>query len=151
MQQFVVPQFIDVEDKILGPITVRQFIFLIVGGGLMFVEYKLADFTLFIFEGLITLVLTIVFAFLKINGRPIHYLLLNFLQTLRRAKLRVWDKSLIPAELKAYLKKPKAEIVAEPYPTSKKIVGSSKLAELSLIVDTGGVYRGEEEQITDNY
>ncbi|KKS92044.1 MAG: hypothetical protein UV69_C0039G0006, partial [Parcubacteria group bacterium GW2011_GWE2_43_12] len=32
MQQFVVPQFIDVEDKIIGPITVRQFIIIMVGG-----------------------------------------------------------------------------------------------------------------------
>jgi hypothetical protein len=30
MQQFVVPQFIDVEDKIIGPISVRQFLTLMV-------------------------------------------------------------------------------------------------------------------------
>lgn len=148
MQQFVVPQFIDVEDKVLGPITVRQFIILIVGGGIMFVEYKLADFTLFIFEGLTTLVLTILVAFLKINGRPVHYFLLNFLQTVKRAKLRVWDKTLTTAELKANLKTPPPEVV-QIVPT-KKIIGSSKLAELSLIVDTGGVYHGEEEQSTNS-
>lgn len=27
MQQFTVPQFIDVEDKILGPVTIRQLLF----------------------------------------------------------------------------------------------------------------------------
>ena len=54
----------------------------------------------------------------------------------------MWDKTLSVAELKLNLKTPKAE-VAETIAT-KKIIGSSKLAELSLVVDTGGVYRGEE-------
>ena len=49
MQQFVIPQFIDVEDKIIGPITVRQFIIMLAGGGLVFISYKLSDFTLFLF------------------------------------------------------------------------------------------------------
>ena len=35
MQMFTVPQFIDVEDKIIGPITTRQFIICLVGLGLL--------------------------------------------------------------------------------------------------------------------
>ena len=31
MQQFTVPQFIDFEDKIIGPITTRQFLILMGG------------------------------------------------------------------------------------------------------------------------
>ena len=48
MRQFTVPQFIDVEDKILGPITVRQFLLLVVGGLIIFAEFKLSDMALFI-------------------------------------------------------------------------------------------------------
>ncbi len=49
MAQYVVPQFITVEDKILGPITVRQFLILLVDTGLMFIFYKIFDFSLFLY------------------------------------------------------------------------------------------------------
>lgn len=143
MQQFVVPQFLDVEDKVIGPITVRQFIILLVSGGLVFLAYKVSDFTLFLLWLVVIAVLTILFAFIKINGRPVHFLLLNILQTLKRPHLSVWDKHLTPAELQATLNVVEAKPLVPP--RSKPLVGSSRLAELSLIVDTGGVYEGEEE------
>ena len=37
--RFQVPQFIDVEDKIFGPLTLKQFIYLAGGGGLSFLVY----------------------------------------------------------------------------------------------------------------
>jgi len=147
MQQYVIPQFIDIEDKVIGPITVRQFVIIIVGGGLIFLEYKLADFTLFLTEGIFTLLFTILIAFYKVNGRPVHYFLLNFIQTLKKPKLRVWHKTLSTAELKTNLKVAPQEVI--PQVSAKKIIGSSKLAELSLIVDTGGVYQGEDKLITN--
>jgi len=105
MQQFVVPQFIDVEDKVIGPITVRQFIIMLVGGGLIFIAYKLADFALFLLEFVLIAAVTFIIAFIKINGRPIHYFLLNIIQTSRRPRVRVWQKILLNSELKNYLNK----------------------------------------------
>jgi len=79
MQQFVVPQFIDVEDKIIGPLTVRQFIIIIAGGFMLFLEFRLADFGLFILEGLVTIFIVALFAFFKVNGMPFHFFLVNFM------------------------------------------------------------------------
>jgi len=143
MQQFVVPQFIDVEDKVIGPITVRQFIILLIGSGLIFASYKLSDFTLFLFQFVILSGLTFGFAFVKINGRPVHYFLLNFIQTSRRPKLRLWQKRFSDAELKEFSTKKVHAL--PPKITTKNKVRASRLAELSLIVDTGGVYQGEKE------
>lgn len=143
MQQFVVPQFIDVEDKVLGPITVRQFIIILVGGGLDFIAYKLADFTLFLLEFVIISLISFVVAFVKINGRPIHYFLLNVFQTTKRPKRRVWQKFFTAAILKSYLNV--KEVKLPPVITTKNKVRASRLAEMSLIVDTGGVYQGEKE------
>ncbi len=70
MQQFVVPQFIDVEAKILGPLTVRQFLIFLFGFGLIFIVFKLASFWMAAIEGVLIFALTGTFAFLKINGRP---------------------------------------------------------------------------------
>ena len=141
MQQFVVPQFIDVEDKVIGPITVRQFIILLFSGGLEFLSWKFSDFTLFLFESLLIAIFTILFAFIKINGRPIHFFILNFIQTSKKPWLRLWNKEFNPSDLRKSMKKKESQIMIIPI---KHMVGSSRLAELSLVVDTGGVYEGEE-------
>ena len=38
--QFQVPQFIEVEDKIFGPLTFRQAVYLVGGAGLSYVIYR---------------------------------------------------------------------------------------------------------------
>lgn len=139
MQQFVVPQFIDVESKIIGPLTVRQFLIFLAGAGLIFIVFKLATFWAAALEGLFIFALTGVFAFLKINGRPFHYFLLNMVQTLRRPTLKIWHKVVSMRDLKKKEKK----TVTTPLPPKKHLT-SSRLNELSLIVDTGGAYQEEE-------
>lgn len=143
MQQFVVPQFIDVEDKIFGPLAVRQFAILMAGGLTVFLEYKLADFTLFVFEAVFTLGFALIFAFAKVNGAPFHYFLLNLVLTIKRPRIRVWQKTADTAELKENLAKPVT--VAQAAPSSHKpSLQRSRLTELTLVVDTGGAYQGEE-------
>ncbi|TAL19019.1 PrgI family protein [Patescibacteria group bacterium] len=142
MPQFVVPQFLDVEDKILGPLTVRQFIILLVIFGVDFMIYKLADFALFLLLGIPIFGFGVVMAFIRVNGQPFHYYLLNLLQFLRRSKLRVWDKLLTDLELRELaLEKP---LPPPPPKVVKEALITSKLTELSLVVNTGGVYQPEE-------
>ncbi len=50
MQQFVVPQFIEVEDKIFGPITIRQFLILLGAFVLIFLGWRFGDFLIFCFN-----------------------------------------------------------------------------------------------------
>lgn len=144
MDQIIVPQFLDVEDKIIGPITVRQFIELMVAGLLIFIFYKIFDFSLFAVSGLLTLGITLVIAFIKINGQPFHFFLLNFFATLKSPKLKIWRKQYSDSEL-ASLRDNQEVKKALPKTIVRKSVSSSRLSELSLIVDTGGVYRGEQE------
>lgn len=139
MQQFVVPQFIDVEDKIIGPITVRQFIILLSGFLLIGLEYKLFDFSLFIVSALFVFALTGIIAFLKINGRPFHYFILNLFQTLKRPKLRIWH--FVTNDFAYEVEKKSFVTTAKTAPD--KHYSASRLAELSLIVDTKGAYQGE--------
>ncbi|MFA6551099.1 MAG: PrgI family protein [Patescibacteria group bacterium] len=144
MQQFTVPQFIDVEDKIIGPITVRQFLIMLACMLLSAVAYKLSDFALFVTEALLFFALGGIVAFLRINGRPFHYFILNVIQTLKKPKLRVWNSQ---AGKEKY--KPEAEIeikqVVKAQP--KPLYARSRLAEAALIVDTGGVYQGGDQNI----
>jgi len=140
--KFTVPQFIDAEDKIFGPITTRQFIILIITAIIMFITYSLADFLLFVIAGILELLLGGIIAFVKINGQPFHFFLLNLVQTFSKPRKRVWDKELNDAELKAIIKAP------PPKPPPKRLikerVETNKLSELTLVVNTGGVYNPED-------
>jgi len=143
MQQFTVPQFIDVEDKIIGPITTRQFVIMLSGCALIGICYKIFDFSAFIAVGLLIFVISATFAFVKINGSHFHLFLLNVVQTLKRPRLRVWNHIIGKTELEYDFEEEK-EIKEIPIALAKHY-SASRLSELALMVDTKGAYRGEEK------
>lgn len=143
MQQFVVPQFIDREDKILGPITVRQFLIVLAVVIINAVAWKLADFTGFVLSVIFFGGGGVVLAFVKVNGRPFHYFILNVAQILIRPAVRVWR---METEVQRQLeKKVQAETKNPIQVIKQKEVSSRRLSELSLLVDTGGQYRPAED------
>ncbi|MFH1711676.1 MAG: PrgI family protein [Patescibacteria group bacterium] len=143
-QQFVVPQFIDVEAKIIGPITGRQFVIMLITLGLEFIIYAVfLNIIIVILLGLPVLVLGCVVAFARVNGQPFHYIILNMVQTLRKPSVRVWDKGLTDAQIRQFVKKEEAP--PPPPPPTKASLASSRLGDLSLVVNTGGVYQPEDE------
>ena len=93
MQQFVVPQFIDVEAKIIGPVTVRQFLIIVAAGMILVVAWKLVDLVTFAILALIIGGSALLVAFVPINGRPFHYFLLNVMENKRRPKKRIWGRN----------------------------------------------------------
>jgi hypothetical protein len=142
MQQFVVPQFIDVEDKIFGPITTRQFIILLVAGVIIFGAFKYADIALF---AIITFFVgggAIAFAFIKVNGQVFHYFLLNIIQTMKKPSLRIWNKHYTTKELEYLRKQSESEEVTEYM--QKKTVRKQHIRDLSLVVNTGGYYQPDD-------
>jgi len=141
--QFIVPQFIDVEAKIIGPITPKQFIVLIVTFGLIFISYKLADFTLFIIEAIFILGVGVTLAFVKVNNQPVYYFLLSLIQVFKKPNIRVWKREKMVI-LEKKVKKKKGE--TEEAITPRQVLSSSKLSEISLLVDTGGRYEEESEE-----
>lgn len=137
---FVVPQFIEVESKIIGPISARQFIEILATLGVCFVWYQLFITIIALPLLLITGAIGGGLAFGKVNGQPMHWFVLNMIQTLRRPGLRVWKR----AEYKERTVEKKAKVKA-PVP-EKEALTSSRLASISLMVDTGGAYKGEGQQ-----
>lgn len=139
--QYVIPQFIDVEPRVIGPVTVRQFITVVVGGVLMAIEYGLFDIQLFIVMAFLTFGMTGIVGFIKVNGAPFHTFLLNLIASLRRPRIRVWRKEagdfVVVREIAGKLLE--EELV------KKKGLPLSRLAELALIVNTGGMYKEEEQ------
>jgi hypothetical protein len=140
--QFVVPQFIDSEDKIFGPITARQFIILMVVFMVEFGMFRLLPFVTFLIIGIPFFALGGTVAFARINGAPFHYFILNLIQTLKKPRLRIWSREYSDGELRELM-----NVTLAPLPpifSRKKFVGTSRLQELTLVVNTGGVYTPEE-------
>jgi hypothetical protein len=139
MQQFTVPQFIDVEPKIIGPITIRQFLIFLGAALIMFIFYKIFDFSTFVISSVLVFAISGTFAFLKINGRPFHYFILNLVQAVKKPSLRIWNHKAVNFE-----NKEEKQIEYEKVITPDKYFAKEKLAELSLIIDTKGRYKGED-------
>lgn len=98
--QFKVPQFIDVEDKLFGPFTFKQFAYLAGGVGLIFIIYKIMGLFLGIIFILPIAVLTFMLVFYKINNRPfIYYLEAGFIYLVSN-KLYIWKQRLVKPENK---------------------------------------------------
>lgn len=145
--QFVVPQFLDVEPKIIGPITGRQFLILL---GVLMVDFLAFRIfrspVVFIPIMCVATATGIAFAFAKVNGQAFHYIVLNMIQTFRRPMIRVWDKSMTDSELKDRMKPREDLEVVAPRVVSKPLHGS-RLSELALMVDTGGAYEPEGDLV----
>lgn len=148
MQQFPVPQFIDVEDKIIGPITTRQFVLMLVCGLLGFLFFQLFTFMIFVIVTICDIIIFVSLAFVKINGRPVHYFLLNIVQTLKKPGLRVWNKSAFIKNVQEVGKGKIEETKIKK--TIKAPVTGSRLDDLTLIVNTGGIYKADAD-LTDMY
>ncbi len=139
MEQFLVPQFIEIETKIIGPITTRQFLIMMIAGMLDFILYKLLYINTFIIVGLFITTIFGIIAFARINGMPFHFFFLNLVQTFQKPKLRVWDKT---KEIILEKKEEKKEIKKEFIP--KQGIEGSSLAKLALTVNTGGAYKEDK-------
>lgn len=104
--QFQVPQFIEVEDKIFGPLTFKQFIYCIGGLGAAYLLWRLLP--IFISAPLILGVggLAAALAFMEWNGRPFIVALENAFYFLLRSKLYLWNNEQKTKKSAAALAKP---------------------------------------------
>lgn len=126
--QFKVPQFIDVEDKIFGPFTFKQFAYLAGGGGIIFIIYKLLPLWLAIIFIIPVAILTGLLTFYKFNNKPFIFYLEAGIQYLLSSKLFIWKQRLVKPEAKKDKETVEEQSII---PT----VSSSRLKDLSWSLD----------------
>ncbi|HXK36261.1 MAG TPA: PrgI family protein [Candidatus Paceibacterota bacterium] len=68
--RFQVPQFIETETKVVGPFTLKQFLFVAGGISMVVVEYMLLPGLFFVVLALLTAGFFAALAFLKVNDQP---------------------------------------------------------------------------------
>jgi len=69
--QFQIPQFIEVENKIVGPLTLRQFLYLALAAGFSFILYFILEIWLWLMITAIVGAIAVCLAFIKYNGQPL--------------------------------------------------------------------------------
>lgn len=91
--RYQVPQFIEVEDKIFGPLTLKQFIYLAGGGGLSFLVYVfIGNFTIALVPIIFIMAVSGAFAFYKINNKPFINVVEAAFKYMLGGKLYIWKK-----------------------------------------------------------
>ncbi len=131
--QYQVPQFIDIEDRIIGPLTLKQFLYLAFAAALLFVFWFLFKFFIWIIIAMPIAALALALAFLKINDRPFIYFLLAAILYFMKPKLYIFGAAQA-IQPKTFPEKPEESSFAEA--TEDKKITVSKLKELALSLDT---------------
>jgi hypothetical protein len=127
--EYQVPQFIEVEDRIFGPFTLKQFIY--IGGGVglsvvLFLYVKPLFLALILIAPVAALAGSL--AFLKINSKPFIEVLEAGFNYYTKGRLYLWKKE-----------QPKAEAAA-PAPEAVEVrqkltMNQGKLHDLALSLD----------------
>lgn len=125
-----VPQFIDIEDKIVGPLTAKQLGWLALGGVILLVLWSVLSIGAFIAAAVFVAILFVGLAFY----RPYNQTLLNFILSsvgfLFKPKMYIW-KRLPDKEIRKEIVKEEAPVIIE-----KKNINEEKLQEISKLLDT---------------
>lgn len=129
MRQFQVPQFIDVEDKIIGPLTLKQFLYLLGGGAVIVIARAIFIPVLFYAIAFIALIASLALAFYKVNGVPFPKIVAAAFSYFSKPHLYLWKQE--PLEKK---KPPSTEELARP-PLQIAKPSESKLQDLAWSLD----------------
>lgn len=126
--RYQVPQFIEVEDKVIGPLTIKQFLYVAGGGGICFISYTYLPFILAIIIIAFIAPLSLALAFYKVNNKPFIDFLESAFMYYTKDNLYIWrkeEKKLVPIEQKK----------EEPRQVFVPRLSESKLKELSWSLD----------------
>ena len=126
--RYQTPQFIEEDEKLFGPLTFRQFVYLVGGFGISFILYRSLPFLIGVVAVVPVAMLSLALAFYKVNDRP-------FIDTVEAAFFYVFSRRLYTYKK---IDKPmqqsqeKKTLIA---PVVKAKVANSKLKDLAWSLD----------------
>jgi hypothetical protein len=138
---FNVPQFIDIEDKIVGPLTAKQLGWFGIAGTLLLIFWGTLTFSTFVPIAFITVAIFGALAFYRPYNQPLIKFLMSGVSFFTKPKVYVWRRYY--DNMKRATKenqKPKEEIVIK-----KKVLDSKKLEELTKRLNREQGARNKEQ------
>jgi hypothetical protein len=97
--QFQVPQFIDTEDKIVGPLSLRQFAYVGVAAILSAIFYFFVQVWLWAIASIFFFGAAIALAFVKIEGRPFANVIISALNFYWKPQTYIWQPEKPPMQV----------------------------------------------------
>lgn len=134
--EYQVPQFIEVEDKLIGPLSLKQFLYVAGAGGLCVVFFSYFSFIFaFIFSVPVAAFGTAL-AFYKVNGKPLVDVLEAGFNYYTRKRLMLWKYTEPTKEAgqEAALAAAAADQAARPVRGAPRLT-RGKLSELAWSLD----------------
>ncbi len=125
--QYQVPQFIEIEDKIFGPLTFKQFAYVAGGGAMCFLAWRFLPVFISIFIIVPVGGFALALAFYKVNNRPFVFMVESAIKYFFNKKLYIWQK-----EKKKQVEKTAAVAANKVYIPK---LSESKLKELTWSLD----------------
>ncbi len=105
--QFQVPQFIETEDKIVGPFTLRQFIYVGIAGGASAMLYFTVQTGIWVVASALLFGGAIALAFVKVEGRPLFDVATSALGFYWKPQTYLWKPEHVAAEPRKVAAAPK--------------------------------------------
>jgi hypothetical protein len=127
---FNVPQFIDVEDKIAGPLTWRQLLWMIGMGAVVLMLFMFLDGALLFVAAVPIVLLFLLFAFYRPNGQPFIQYVMSAFFFLFRPKVMMWDRP-----VGGMLRKPITKKTESAEDRTSKIVTTEEIRRIAEMVD----------------
>ena len=128
---FNVPQFIDVEDKIVGPFTGRQLLWMFGLGAVLLVLWNILEKTPFIITAIIVSLIFIALAFYRPYNQPLIKFIASAILFLFRPKTYLWKRA---ARGRASAKLAKNKLPAAD--VEKKFIAPEELKTLAKTLDS---------------
>jgi hypothetical protein len=145
MGQYKVPQDVEAEDKILGPYTLKQFIYAVIGVAYGFLTFRIFFGTtpvLFFIIGVPPTILMLMLGLYQRKDQPFEALFLALVAFWTKPRRRIWMKEPI-TEVFKIVQPPLKEDVTQQSPGEVR----SQLDHLAQVIDTRGVRMADEEEI----
>ena len=144
--QFQVPQYIEVEDKLVGPLTLKQFVYLAGAGGISYILFRKLPFlvALPLIAIIVGFALALAFYPREKFGKPFIEIIQSGARYLLRTRLYTWKR--LPPKVtnnpQQTTDNRETKSFSMPIPT----VTEGKLKDLSWNVDVAGEKSGVEEK-----
>lgn len=97
--QFQVPQFIDIAPKIIGPLTLKQFLILVGAAVPVFIFFFFLNFFLWIVLSAIIVAVGVTLAFFKFNGQPFSKMLFAAFNYFWQPRFYLWRRVEAPIKM----------------------------------------------------
>ncbi|MCA9364928.1 MAG: PrgI family protein [Candidatus Moranbacteria bacterium] len=138
---FNVPQYVDVEDKVVGPLTAKQFGWMLGMGGVLFLLWVVLTFPAFVVAGIPVAILFCLFAFYRPNGQTFLSFLTHWIFFLFRPKVYTWYR---PEGVTRLPQKPQKVHDETPDDSAGRQIPSADLSVLAQTLNSEGMQRHEE-------